>query len=217
MSDKIINFLKNLKENNNREWFNTNKNIYEEARLEFKEIVEQLIPKLSETVPRIRGLEAKDTIFRIYRDVRFSKEKKPYKTQMGAFLAPGGRKAEMAGYYFHMEPGNSFIAGGAYRPQGRILKNIRSEIIYNTDEYLSIINNNEFVKYFGKVDGEKLKRPPIGFSKDFEYMDLIKLKTYTVFHPVKDEFFDSPNMINNTIGIFEKMNDFIVFLNRSFD
>lgn len=217
MSDKIIDFLKILKENNNREWFNINKNKYEKARLEFKEIVEQLIPKLADTVPGIRGLEAKDTIFRIYRDVRFSKEKKPYKTQMGAFLAPGGRKSEMAGYYFHMEPGNSFIAGGAYKPQGNILKNIRSEIVYNTEEYLSIITKNDFVKYFGGVDGEKLKRPPIGFPKDYEHMNLIKLKTYTIFHPVKNEFFSSPNMIENTISIFEKMNDFIEFLNRSFD
>ena len=217
MSHKILEFLKQLKDNNNREWFNSNKKCYEEARLEFKKIIDELLSAMTIVIPGTAGLESKDCIFRIYRDVRFSKDKRPYKTQMGAYLAPDGRKSLLAGHYLHIEPGNSFIAGGAYRPQSDYLKKMRMEIMYNTDEYLSIINNEYFVKLFGRVEGEKLKRPPIGFPTDYKHMDLIKFKDYTIAHPVPDNFFDDSDFIGNIMAVFMKMNDFLLFLNRSFD
>ena len=215
MSSKVLEFLSDLKENNNRDWFNDHKEYYDEARNEFVQLVESLIPALAVNNPLMANLEIKDSIFRIYRDVRFSKDKSPYKTQMGAYLAPGGRKSIYAGHYIHIEPDNSFLAGGSYCPSGDKLKNIRSEILYNTDEFKSIINTSDFKNLFGDISGSKLKRPPIGFPKDFEDIELLKFKDYTIFHPVKNEAIDNPDFLKNAISIFEKMNPFNDFLNRA--
>jgi uncharacterized protein (TIGR02453 family) len=214
---KIIEFLVDLKENNNRDWFKANKSYFEEVKQEFKDMVDYLIPSLAVTNPALANLEAKDTIFRIYRDVRFGKDKSPYKISMGAIMAPGGRKSSFAGHYFHVEPGGSFLAGGAYSPPSDILKNIRSEIYYNSDEFKSIILDANFVKYFGEIEGSKLKRPPVGFPKDFADVELLKFKDYTVFHKIDDSDISNPKFLKTAIGIFEKMNPFIGFLNRAID
>jgi len=212
---KIIEFLEDLKENNNRDWFKANKQYFEETKHEFTEMVEYLILSLVVTNPALSNLEAKDTIFRIYRDVRFGKDKSPYKISMGAIMAPGGRKSQFAGHYFHIEPGGSFLAGGSYSPPSDRLKNIRSEIYYNSAEFKSIISAIDFKKYFGEIEGSKLKRPPVGFPKDFEGIELLKFKDYTVFHRIDDSDISSPDFLNNAVGIFEKMNPFNDFLNRA--
>ena len=212
---KIIEFLKDLKENNNRDWFKANKQYFEEAKQEFHDMVEYLIPALSVSNPALSNLEAKDTIFRIYRDVRFGKDKSPYKISMGAIMAPRGRKSQIAGHYLHIEPGGSFLAGGSYSPPSDRLKNIRSEIYYNSAEFKTIISAVDFKKYFGEIEGSKLKRPPVGFPKDFEGIELLKFKDYTVFHRIDDSDISSPDFLNNAVGIFEKMNPFNDFLNRA--
>jgi|AntAceMinimDraft_2_1070361.scaffolds.fasta_scaffold00972_4 uncharacterized protein (TIGR02453 family) len=215
MCKKVLKFLVDLKENNDRDWFKANKQYYEEARNEFKEMVENLIPELALTNPLLANLEAKDTIFRIYRDVRFSKDKSPYKVAMGANMAPGGRKSVLAGHYFHIEPGNSFLAGGSYCPPSEQLKNIRSEIYYNSQEFKEIINYGDFKNLFGEITGDKLKRSPLGFPKDFEDVELLKFKDYTIFHKIDDETIQKPDFLAISLGIFEKMNPFIGFLNRA--
>lgn len=215
MNKKIIEFLTDLKQNNNRDWFKSHKDYYDEARNEFIVIIENLIPALAVSNPEIANLQVKDTIFRIYRDVRFSADKSPYKTQMGAYMASGGRKSPSAGYYLHIEPGNSFVAGGSYTPQAENLKKIRSEIFYNIEEFKSIIESVDFKELFSEINGDKLKRPPVGFSKDFKDIDLLKFKSYTIFHPVKDSFIESPKFIENAISIFEKVKPFNDFLNRA--
>ncbi|NQU33899.1 MAG: DUF2461 domain-containing protein [Bacteroidetes bacterium] len=215
MGSKVLEFLSDLKENNNRDWFNDHKEYYDEARNEFVQLVESLIPSLAINNPLMANLEIKDSIFRIYRDVRFSKDKSPYKTQMGAYLAPGGRKSIYAGHYIHVEPDNSFLAGGSYCPPGDKLKKIRSEILYNTDEFKSIINTSDFKNLFGDISGSKLKRPPVGFPKDFEDIELLKFKDYTIFNPITNQEIDNPGFLKNAISIFEKMNPFNDFLNRA--
>jgi uncharacterized protein (TIGR02453 family) len=215
MSSNVIKFLSDLKKNNNREWFNNNKSYYEDTKDEFFQMVSALILALLKTNPLIANLEVKDTVFRIYRDVRFSKDKSPYKTQMGAYIAPGGRKSLLAGHYIHIEPGNSFLAGGSYCPQSDKLKNIRSEILYNTSEFKSIINAPDFKELFDVISGKKLVRPPVGFPKDFEDIDLLKFKDYTIFHPVKNDLFDNKEFLKKSLVIFEKMNPFNDFLNRA--
>jgi len=215
MSTKILDFLVKLKENNDRDWFKANKQYYEEARNEFKVIVENLIPALAVSNPLLANLEAKDTIFRIYRDVRFSKDKSPYKIGMGAIMAPGGRKSLYAGYYLHIEPDNSFLAGGSYSPPTERLKNIRWEIYSNCEEFKSIINYVDFKKLFGEIEGSKLVRPPVGFPNDFKDIDLLKFKDYTVFHRIEDEIVESPDFLLSSVNIFNKMNPFIEFLNRA--
>ncbi len=215
MANLILDFLIDLKQNNNREWFNAHKDYYDEARNEFIKLVEAIIPALATTVPGIANLTIKESIFRIYRDVRFSKDKSPYKTQFGAYLAPGGRKSIYAGHYIHVEPDNSFLAGGAYRPQSDKLKNIRSEIMYNIDEFKGIINDPGFIKLFDTISGSKLKRPPVGFPKDFEDIELLKFKDYTIFHPIENKAFNNPSFLVESVAIFEKMNIFNGFLNRA--
>ncbi len=215
MSNIIIDFLTELQENNNREWFTENKKKYEEARHAFNSMVEVLIPALAVSNPELANLQVKDTVFRIYRDIRFSKDKTPYKTQMGAYIAPGGRKSLFAGYYIHIEPGASMLAGGSYCPQSDILKKIRAEIYYNIDEFKSILEEKKFKSLFGTINGSKLVRPPVGFDKTFPDIDLLKYKDYTVVHQVPNEFFSNPDFIKNTVKVFNEMKKLNDFLNRS--
>ncbi len=175
----IFLFLEDLSRNNNRDWFHDNKKTYQEALGTFREFMGTILAGISKTDPSVGGLEAKDTIFRIYKDIRFSKDKTPYKTHFGGWMAKGGRKSTDAGYYFHLEPGNSFMAAGVWMPPKEQLTLIRQEIMYNPSTYLSVINDPAISKVYergGKED--MLKKGPAGFPKDFEFMEEIKYKHY---------------------------------------
>lgn len=211
----IIDFISKLKNNNNRDWFNANKNDFLVAKSDFEMVVNRLISKIHKFDPEIGTLAAKDCVFRIYRDVRFSKDKSPYKTNMGGFIAKGGRKGMSAGYYLHIDTDQAFIAGGMYMPPADILKKIRQEIMYNIDEFKSIISASSFVKYFGQIEGEKLKRPPKDFPSDFADIDLLKFKSYTVMHPVTTEKILAPDFENYTANVFKEMYELNSFLNKA--
>ncbi|RLD38672.1 MAG: DUF2461 domain-containing protein [Bacteroidetes bacterium] len=211
----VLPFLYRLKENNNRDWFHENKKLFEVAKEEVEDFVNHLIPQINTFDPAIGNLEAKKTMFRIYRDVRFSKDKTPYKTFFGAYMAPGGRKSIYAGYYLHIEPGGSFLAGGSHRPQGENLKKIRSEIYYNAAELKAIINSSDFKRDFGKIEGEKLKRPPVGFPKDFPDIELLKFKDFTLFHRFEDTRLATSDFNNFCLEVFQKMKPFNDFMNRA--
>lgn len=213
--NNILKFLNTLSQNNNKIWFDEHKSEYQEAKQNMEVVVQHLIDRIIEFEPALAGEEAKKCVFRIYRDVRFSKNKDPYKNNMGAFMVPGGKKSGNAGYYLHIEPGSCFIAGGIYMPESAVLKKMREEILYNTDEFKSIIHADEFKKVFGEVNGEKLKNPPKGFPKDFEDIELLKFKSYTVLHAVSDEQVMDPEFPENAINIFKKMKDFNQFINRA--
>jgi len=217
MNSLIINFLSQLKVNNNREWFSENKPKFEEARKTFEIFANSLIKEISLFENRVTGLEAKKTIFRIYRDVRFSKDKTPYKTSFGSYIAPGGRKSIFAGYYLHIEPGRSFLAGGMYSPAKENLAKIRQEILYNVDEYKSLINDKSFKANFENVKGEKLKRPPKGFPVDFSDIELLKHKDYIVIHNMSDDLLLKDNFLEYSSKVFESMKPLNNFLNRSLD
>ena len=146
--EKILDFLKDLDKNNNREWFHANKPYYNEAKSEFESYVNQLIPEIQNLDKKIGELSVKNSLFRIYRDVRFSKDKSPYKTNMGAYFSKGGRKLGNAGYYIHVQPGNSFIGGGIYMPPSDILKKLRTEIYNFSEDYIKIVTNKNFIKTF---------------------------------------------------------------------
>lgn len=213
--NSIIPFLTKLSVNNNREWFEKHKGEYIQAKEEMEILVQEIIEKISEFDPTIAGQNAKKCVFRIYRDVRFSKNKDPYKTNMGGFIVPGGKKSGKAGYYLHMEPGSSFIAGGIYMPESTLLKKTREEVLYHIDEFKAIIHSSEFKSTFGEIHGEKLKRPPQGFPVDFEDLELLKFKSYTVLHPVSDEQVMSDGFVEKAIDVFKKMKDFNGFINRA--
>lgn len=211
----IVDFLTNLKANNNRDWFNENRKLYEEAKSDFESLINRLIPAIFDFDPTIGTITAKQCVFRIFRDVRFSKEKSPYKTNMGGFIARGGRKGGLAGYYLHIDPEQSFIAGGLHMPAPEELKKVRQEILYNIDDFKSIINKPSFKKIFGKIEGEQLKRPPKDFPADFPDIDLLKFKSYTVMHAVEPAALMKENFENYIIEVFKEMYKLNQFLNKA--
>ena len=173
-------FLEDIKRNNDRIWFADNRQRYDEARENFREFVQELIDNITQFEPILKGLEAKSCIFRINRDIRFTKDKTIYKTHFGAFIVRGGRKNgdRFAGYYLHLEPGASFIAGGAYIPPREWLAAIRQRIDNEGDMLEEIIGSSEFAGYFGGLGGERLTRPPRGYTKDNPHIELIKMKSF---------------------------------------
>jgi len=211
----ILDFLTKLKVNNNRDWFNENRNLYDDAKSDFENLINRLIPAIYNFDPDIGTLSAKQCVFRIYRDVRFSKDKSPYKTNMGGFIARGGRKGGFAGYYLHIDPEQSFIAGGMDMPPPDILKKVRQEILYNIDEFKSTINNPAFKKTFGEIEGEKLSRPPKDFPADFPDIDLLKFKSYTVIHGVVNSTLLKKDIEKYIVKTFKEMYKLNQFLNRA--
>ena len=211
---EIFSFLSDLSVNNNKDWFNQNKARYQEAKEAFEEYINKLIATVHSIDPAIGHPHAKDCIFRIFRDVRFSKDKSPYKNNFGAYIAHGGRKSPYAGYYFHVEPDNSFIGGGIYCPESNVLKGVREVIMQNPEEYKSIIEGKEFKKIFPEIWGEKLKTAPKGFDKNDPNIELIKNKSYTVVINVSDEEIKAKDVDQKIIDTFTLMKPFNDFVNQ---
>jgi uncharacterized protein (TIGR02453 family) len=183
-------FLSDLEKNNDREWFNSNRNRYNEAKADYESFVQAVINEIAGFDPILKGLEAKTCMYRINRDIRFSNDKTIYKTYMGAFIVKGGKKNgdRFAGYYIHVEPGNkSMIAGGAYIPPMPWLTAIREKIDEKGDRFLKIINNKTLKDFFGDIEGEKLKSAPKGFSRDHPNIELLKMKSYLVSRLISDK------------------------------
>lgn len=212
-----IHFLKELAKNNNREWFNKNKDSYKKAREQFLEFTQFLIQKINEFDREVGIHDPKNCIFRIYRDIRFSKNKAPYKTNFAAFISKGGRKGKYAGYYFHLEPGGSFFGGGIYRPDPQVLKSVRSEICFNYKEFQTIIKDAGYRKYFREIQGERLKLAPKGFPKDFEGIELLKLKDFFVSYQVDDQLLKDKKNFDEIIEVFKKAKPLNHFLNQAVD
>jgi uncharacterized protein (TIGR02453 family) len=217
MDPILFEFLKELKANNDREWFQANKDRYNRARQAFESFINDLIPLIRTVDPTVDMITAKDCVFRIYRDVRFSGDKSPYKTNMGAYIARGGKSSVMAGYYVHFEPGASMLAGGLYMPPAETLKKIREEIYYQADDFKKIIYSKEFTDSFGKLDDPgKMKNPPKGYSKDFPDIELLKFRSYAAMHPVPDHIAMSEGYLNYAIKIFRNLYPLNAYFNRMF-
>ena len=215
--ENILNFLKLLNKNNNREWFNTNKTLYEHAKQEFEFAVNILITKIREFDKRVDVIYPKDCMFRIYHDTRFSKNKEPYKDHFGAFIASGGRKSKYSGYYIHIQEENSFVGGGLYMPDNEILQKIRLDILENSDYYKQILEAENFKKYFSDIWGERLKTVPRGFPKDFKDAELLKLKSHALWHTLPAKILSSPDLLNYTVNVFRSMLDFNNYFNEIID
>lgn len=213
--ENTLKFLKSLSENNNREWFNEHKSDFESVKKQLESLSRLLISEISKFDSGISTLQPKDTMFRIYRDVRFSHNKTPYKTNMGLFFVAGGKKSNLAGYYLHIEPGNSFIGGGNHNPQPIFLKMIRDEIYSNSEEFKNIVNQTSFINSFGSLSGDKLVRPPKGFDPGFKEIEYLKYKDYTVFQKLSDEDLLSKDFLKKAVNIFSEMKGFIFYLNRA--
>ena len=215
MFEKSYSFLRLLKQNNNREWYHANKNIYSEAKTEFEHVTEILIHEIAGIDQSIAGLTPKDCIFRIFRDVRFSKDKSPYKTNFGTFLAPGGRKAINAGYYLHIEPGESFIAGGIHIPPSPVLKAIREDIYEHTEEFKEIVQDVKEKANFDGFFGEKLSGAPRGFPKDLPDIELLKYKSYGLSKSFNDNEMTQRDMLQKIINDFKIIRPLIQFINEA--
>lgn len=212
ISSSTLQFLKTLEKNNNRDWFNENKNLYLEAKEDMELFIECLIQEIAEFDEDILKIDPKKALFRIYRDIRFSKNKTPYKKHFGASL--GMKKGQKtSGYYLHIEPGKSFIAGGVYQPDPAALKEIRKEIAASGQEFLKILEDKDFRNNFrGLSTEQKLQRVPNGFEKDHPMAEYLKLKSFIVSHPVSDEQLLSKDAAKNFAQLFKSikpLNDFL--------
>lgn len=215
LTKEVFQFLDALQENNTREWFTANKPLYENAHRQVEAFVQQVIDGVVAFDKDIEPIAASKCIFRIYRDVRFSKDKLPYKTNFGASIAKGGRKMGTAGYYLHLEPGGSFVGGGIYMPEAATLKKIRSEIYFNSTEFISILKEKEFKKIYGElVDFDKLKKAPKDFPADFVDIDMLKYRSYVVTQLVSKELILSPGYLTHVLHAFRTMKPLVDFLNR---
>jgi uncharacterized protein (TIGR02453 family) len=219
LSKDTLKFLTALKDNNNRAWFETNRPWYERTKMDFDALVEGLIKGISAFDKDIAELLVKNCTFRQYRDVRFSKDKRPYKVNMGAYFNKGGKKVNSAGYYFHLEPGKSMIAGGLWMPEAAQLSKVRQEIDYNYIEWKKLTTQANFKKTFpsGINLEDSLKRPPKGYLETNPAIEYIKLKSFIIKCPLPDEALLTPAFKKNIVQIFKTMKPFIDFLNRASD
>jgi uncharacterized protein (TIGR02453 family) len=209
----ILKFLKDIKRNNNREWFEKNKSRYLEAKNNFDDFLEALHKELVKFDESLEGLNPRKQGFRIYRDVRFSKDKQPYKINMGAGFSAHGKMDQEPGYYVHLEPGNSFVAGGFYMPDSTNLAKIRQEVDYHTEGLMKILNDRKFKKHFDGLDEfDRLKTAPKGYPKDHPHIDLLKNKSFVVSHYFSDTEVKDKKFVKQLAEVckaLKPLNDFL--------
>ncbi len=212
-------FLKKVSANNNRDWFEKNKELYVESKDDVEKNIEEILNGIRKFDKRIPAdLSAKKCVFRIYRDVRFSKDKRPYKNNLGASINPGGKKDMSPGYYIHIQPGNSFIAGGMWMPEPSNLSKIRQEIDYNLEEFTKIIKHKTFKKIFGELDQDDiLVNAPKGYPKDHKALDLLRLKSFIAVGSISDKDVQSKNYVKKAVEICKAMQPLNAFLQRAID
>lgn len=214
---QILNFLSELKENNNKEWFDQNRDRYQECRKKVLFLTELIIHEVGKFDPEIGAQDPKNCVFRIFRDVRFSNDKTPYKTNMGSFISKGGRKSVNSGYYLHIEPGASFVGGGSYCPPPDALKAIRTEIFDHPEDFKQIISKDSFRKVYSEMYDDKLKTAPKGFPKDFPDIDLLKYKSFAFGSTIDDSVVTSDAFVEKIVSSMKELYPVNRFLNTAID
>ena len=211
-----LRFLRNLSKNNDRTWFKANRAAYDAAHENVLDVVEALIVGLSKFDPPIIQAVPEACLFRIYRDARFSKDKTPYKTNMGAFITEEGRKLTRAGYYLHVDPTGSFLAGGLYRPPSKELNRVRQAIDDDAQPLRKILKKKKFSTLFGEtLPGDRVKTAPRGYAKDHQEIDLLQLKSFEVMTPVKASTLTSPSFVKEAMKVFKVMAPLNGYLNQT--
>jgi uncharacterized protein (TIGR02453 family) len=214
VSPSTIDFLRQLRENNHRDWFNANRSAYETAKAGWEKWVTGLIAQIGK-FDDVSQLTAKDCIFRINRDVRFSKDKSPYKVNFAAAIGRGGRHSKFLDYYLHLEPGNSFLGGGVYAPTSAELNKVRQEIHYNLAEIKKIIHEPIFFNYFGDVQGSRLKTTPKGYDRDHPEIEWLRLQQFFFMHPFTDAEVVAPEFLQKVVAgclILKPLLDFFNYI-----
>jgi uncharacterized protein (TIGR02453 family) len=213
-----LKFLKDLKKNNNKPWFDAHRAQYEAARQDFEQFIQAVLDKHCKNDPDLADLTAKKCMFRINRDVRFSKDKSPYKTNFGASMDKGGKKSGLAGYYFHLEPGKSFLGGGLWQPEPDVVKRVRQEIDYSYDEFSKLMKGKKMKAYYGELytgENVQLSKVPQGFEKDNPAAEYLRFKSWLVLHNVSDAELTAPGLVAKTVEAYKLMQPFVKFLNRA--
>lgn len=211
--EKVMQFLKDLEKNNNKEWFHSHKAEYEASRNKILFLTELLINEIRKFDSEIPVMDPKDCMFRIFRDVRFSADKSPYKTHFGSYIAKGGRKSQMAGYYFHISPDESFAGGGIYMPEANLLKEVRLYMAEHGDEFKEIVNNKDFKEVFPALLDDKLKTAPKGFLKEHEHIDLLCYKSFVYSKTLGSGLFSNENYIETIVKAFKQLSKVNTFIN----
>ena len=215
LSKDTLQFLDDLKANNNRDWFLDNKKRYEDFKKDYQLLVADLLDAMKPLDPSLEMLEVKNCTFRINRDIRFSKDKTPYKSHLGIWLSSGAKGLNRAGYYIHLENGSSFIAGGLYCPEANDLKKMRKEIAYFHEDLDSILNEEAFKKEFNDFDRDEkntLKNPPRGYEKNHPAIDLLKLKSFESSQKIDFSTAgtkDFVTTVSKKLILLKPLNDFI--------
>jgi uncharacterized protein (TIGR02453 family) len=217
IQSQTFDFLKELVDNNNREWFQANKERYDSARENLIDFTGGLITKLHKIDPTVSAdLDPKKCVMRIYRDIRFSKNKTPYKNNFGVSLPTLASKLGGVEYYLQIQPGKSFIAGGYWMPEAEHLKAIRQEIDYNAADLKKIIDDKEFIKLFGEFrKQDQLKTTPKGYEADNENIDLLRLKSFIAFHPLKDKELMAAKAVDEVTDMCSRIYPLNVFLKNA--
>lgn len=225
---RIIQFLKDVSANNSRPWFQEHRDEYLTVKKSFEEGIAKAISKIAEFDPSVNNIQVRDTTYRFYRDTRFSTDKSPYKNHIGAYIAAHGKKAMHGGYYIHLEPGHCLISAGNYWLPTNILTACRNEIMSNEVKWLECVENDDFIKLFGKAEYkgwnspngfgiEYLKTCPSGFPKDYKYIQYLRMKDYCCWKNVPDTFFDGEDWLDEMVQIFKIAKPMLDFMNNVID
>ena len=218
LQSSTLKFLKALKKNNNKPWFDAHRKEYEQAKGDFTFFIQSVIDKHSKSDPTINSISAKDCMFRINRDIRFSKDKSPYKTNMGAYINRGGKKSLFGGYYFHCEPGQSFVGGGLWMPMPPELNKVRQEIDYNYAAFKKIITSKKFNAVYKDLSRDPeyvLSRVPKGYETDNPAAEYLKMKSFVALTSLKDSDLTSKELLKKTTDAFASLQPLLTFINES--
>lgn len=218
LQKQTLQFLTDLKANNNKPWFDENKKPYNAAKADFLALVTDALKTVEgfdEAVAKA-ALSPKDCLFRINRDVRFSADKSPYKTSFSAYINDGGKKAPTAGYFMNIEPGNTFAGGGMFMPEPDTLARLRQEIDYDFPAFQKMLDAPAFKKPFGDLSREgSLKNAPKGYETDNPAIEYLKLKSFTAMHTFADDELTKPDFGKQLADVFAGIQPLVAFLNRA--
>lgn len=213
----ILGFLKELKSNNNRDWMHANKPTYQKVKKKFQDFIAELIEEIATFDEQVTDVTTKEVVFRINRDIRFSKDKTPYKQNFGAAIAQGGKKSKYPIYYIHIQPDNSFVGGGIYQPSSEILAKIRQEIDYNLQDFKEVVEETNFKDKFGKLSDIRVKTSPKGYSKDNPAIDYLRLKSFITSQKYDDKAVLSDDFKSKVIQTFKNLKPLQDFLYKAID
>jgi len=220
LKSSTVKFLKDLSKHNNKPWFDANRQHYENAKSDFASFIQTIIDRHGKKDDSIAHLKAKDCMFRINRDVRFSKDKSPYKNNMGAYINKGGKKSLFGGYYFHCQPGQSFVGGGLWMPMSPELSKVRQEIDYNFDAFKKIIASKKFKAVYKDLSRDAeyiLSRVPKGYEADNPAAEYLKLKSFVTMIPIKDAELTSKELSKKVLDAFDALQPLLKFINQSIE